>query len=157
MSSRDWRLRVKDILNAISSIQESTANMTFEEFLAEEIIVKAVLYDFIVMGEAARNIPTRVQARYPQIAWLPMRDMRNVMTHEYFQVDLEIVWDSILDTLAVNCWRNLTGDSCLAGCQLDRTALTELSPSHHLHKHFVQVYLAARYALPPTLHDIELL
>ncbi len=44
MSSRDWQLRVQDILNAISSIQESTANMTFEEFVAEEIIVKAVLY-----------------------------------------------------------------------------------------------------------------
>ena len=100
MSSRDWRLRVKDILNAISSIQESTANMTFEEFVAEEIIVKAVLSDFIVMGEAARNIPTEVQARYPQIAWLPMRDMRNVMTHEYFQVDLEIVWDSIQSDLS---------------------------------------------------------
>ena len=100
MSSRDWRLRVQDILNAISSIQESTANMTFEEFLAEEIIIKAVLYDFIVMGEAARNIPNEVQARYPQIAWLPMRDMRNVMTHEYFQVDLEIVWDSIHNDLS---------------------------------------------------------
>ena len=100
MSSRNCRLRVQDILNAISSIQKSTANMTFEEFLAEEITVKAVLYDFIVMGEAARNIPTDVQARYPQIAWLPMRDMRNVMTHEYFQVDLEIVWDSIHSDLS---------------------------------------------------------
>ena len=100
MSSRDWRLRVQDILNAIASIQQSTANMTFEEFLAEEIIVKAVLYDFIIMGEAARNIPNEVQNRYPQIAWLPMRDMRNVMTHEYFQVDLEIVWDSIHNDLS---------------------------------------------------------
>lgn len=100
MSSRDWRLRVQDILNAISSIQKSTANMTFDEFLAKEIIVKAVLYDFIVIGEAARNIPTQVQAHYPQIAWLPMRDMRNVITHEYFQVDLEIVWDSIHNDLS---------------------------------------------------------
>ncbi|ELS03031.1 hypothetical protein Xen7305DRAFT_00027490 [Xenococcus sp. PCC 7305] len=75
--------------------------MTFEEFLAEETIVKAVLYDFIVIGEAARNIPTQVQARSPQIAWLPMRDMRNVMTHEYFQVDLEIVWDSIHSDLSL--------------------------------------------------------
>ena len=100
MSSRNWQLRVQDILTAISSIQKSTANMTFEEFVAEEIIVKAVLYDFIVMGEAARNIPPQVQARYPQIAWLPMRDMRNVMAHEYFQVDLEIVWGSIHNDLS---------------------------------------------------------
>ena len=100
MSSRDWQLRVQDILNAIASIQKSTANMTFKKFLAEEIIIKAVIYDFIFMGKAARNIPTQVQDHYPQIAWLPMRDMRNVMTHEYFQVDLEIVWDSIQSDLS---------------------------------------------------------
>ena len=99
MSSRKWLLRVRDILTAIAGIQKSTANMTFEKFAAEETIVKAVLYDFIVMGEAARNIPTEVQSCYPQIPWLPMGDMRNVMTHEYFLVDLEIVWDSIQNDL----------------------------------------------------------
>ncbi len=99
MSFRKWLLRVQDILTAIAGIQKSTANMTFEDFAAEETIVKAVLYDFIVIGEAARNIPTEVQSRYPQIPWLPMGDMRNVMTHEYFQVDLEIVWDSIQNDL----------------------------------------------------------
>lgn len=67
MSSRKWLLRVRDILRAISSVQKLTANLEFEEFIVSETIVKAVLYDFIVIGEAARNIPTEIQESYPQI------------------------------------------------------------------------------------------
>ena len=99
MSSRKWLLRVGDILRAISSIQKLTADMVFEEFISEETIIKAVLYDFIVMGEAARNISTDVQESYPQIPWLLMGDMRNIVAHEYFRIDLEIVWDSIQNDL----------------------------------------------------------
>ena len=114
MSSRKWLLRVRDILRAISSIQKLTANLEFEEFITSETIVKSVLYDFIVIGEAARNIPTEVQKSYPQIPWIPMGDMRNVVTHEYFQVDLEIVWDSIqndLEPLAIQLWSLLEHES----------------------------------------------
>lgn len=73
--------------------------MVFEEFISEETIIKAFLYDFIVMGEAARNIPTEVRKSDPQIPWLSMGDLRNIVAHEYFRVDLEIVWDSIQNDL----------------------------------------------------------
>lgn len=114
MSSKKWLLRVRDILRAISSIQKLTANMVLGDFIAEETVVKAVLYDFIVIGEAARNIPVEVRDRYPQIPWLPMGDMRNVVTHEYFRIDLEIVWDSIqndLDLLAIQLQKLLECES----------------------------------------------
>lgn len=100
MSSRKWQQRIRDILNAISSIQKLTANMTFEDFIARKTIVKAVLYDFIVIGEAAKSIPTKVQKCYSEIPWLSMGDMQNVVTHEYFRVDLEIAWDSVQNDLA---------------------------------------------------------
>ena len=99
MSSRKWQQRVIDILSAISSIQKLTADVTFEDFIAKKTTVKAVLYDFIVIGEAAKSIPTQVQERYPEIPWLPMGDMRNIVAHEYFRIDLEIVWDSIQNDL----------------------------------------------------------
>lgn len=99
MPSRDWRQRIQDILQSIAEILQRTAGMEFEDFRADSTIVKAVLYDFGIIGEAARNIPVDIQSRYPQIPWRLMGDMRNVMFHEYFQVELEIVWRAIQNNL----------------------------------------------------------
>ncbi len=99
MSSRDWSLRVRDILQAIDSIQQRTAGMTQADFEANETTVKAVLYDFIVMGEAAINIPAEIQARALDLPWQLMSDLRNVIAHEYFRVEPEIVWDTIQNNL----------------------------------------------------------
>lgn len=99
MSSRDWRVRIQDILQSIAGIGRVTAGMTFEEFQSHETISKAVLYDFVIIGEATRNIPDEIQSRYPHIPWRLMAGMRNVMTHEYFQVNLLRVWETIRSDL----------------------------------------------------------
>ncbi|PSN05798.1 hypothetical protein C7271_13385 [filamentous cyanobacterium CCP5] len=95
MSSRDWRLRIQDILLAIQSIQQRTTDTDFDEFAADETMIKAVLYDFIVIGEASASIPLEQQVRYSQLPWRSMKDMRNVVAHEYFQIDLPTVWRTI--------------------------------------------------------------
>jgi uncharacterized protein with HEPN domain len=82
-------------LTAIAEIQQSTANLTFEDFASDRHLIKAVLYDYLVIGEASNNIPTNVQLLAATILWRQMADMRNIMVHEYFQINLEIVWDSI--------------------------------------------------------------
>lgn len=99
MSSRDWALRVQDILVAIQAIQNRTSGMDFTEFANNETVVKAALYDFIVIGEASANIPEDVQQRYSELPWRLMKDMRNVAAHEYFQVDLPTVWRTIQRSL----------------------------------------------------------
>ena len=98
MSSRDWRLRVQDILKALEGIQQRTATMTLEEFESNDTIAKAVLFDFIVIG-ASRNIPIAIQARYPHIPWHLMNDMRNITAHEYFRVNLTLAWRTIYNNL----------------------------------------------------------
>ena len=99
MSSRAWQFRVQDILDAIISIEQRTAKMTFETFAANETVVKSVLYDFIVIGEASRNIPAEIQSSYSQIPWRLMSDMRNIIAHEYFQVNLMLTWRTIQNNL----------------------------------------------------------
>jgi uncharacterized protein with HEPN domain len=99
MSSRSAKERIRDILNAIDGIQTRTAGMSFEEFSQNETIVKAVLYDLIVIGEAAINIPTDVQALASELPWRLMSDMRSIMAHEYFQVNLRITWSTIQNNL----------------------------------------------------------
>ena len=85
MPSREWILRIQDILAAAMQNVERTQNMSFEEFAsADSLFVKGLLYNFIIMGEAAINVPGEIQTRYPDIPWRSMSDMRNVMAHEYF-------------------------------------------------------------------------
>jgi uncharacterized protein with HEPN domain len=97
--SRNWQLRIQDIILSIHAIEQSTKGLTFEEFAKNQMIVKAVLYDFVVIGEATRNVPNEMQSRYPLIPWRLMGGMRNVVTHEYFQVDLNRVWETIQNDL----------------------------------------------------------
>jgi uncharacterized protein with HEPN domain len=49
----------------------------------------------MVIGEAAKQISEHVQSRFPQIPWAKMKGMRNVVVHEYFRVDLKILWQTI--------------------------------------------------------------
>lgn len=100
MSSRAWQFRVRDIINAINSIEQRTIEMTYEEFAANETLFKSVLYDFIIIGEASRNIPAEIQSRYTQIPWRLMNDMRNIVAHEYFQVNLMLTWRTIQNNLS---------------------------------------------------------
>ena len=99
MPSRDWRLRLQDILESIREIERRTKGMTFEEFAKNQTTIKAVLYDFIIIGEATRNVPKEIQSRYPLIPWRLMAGMRNVATHEYFQVNLSRIWATIREDL----------------------------------------------------------
>ena len=100
MPSREWPLRVQDILDAITRIQRSTVGMSFEDFRGiEEIILQGILYNFIIIGEASVNVDDGIKSRYPQIPWRLMGDMRNVMAHEYFQVNQRLVWNTIQNHL----------------------------------------------------------
>ena len=57
--------------------------------------MQSVLYNFVIIGEAATNLPDSIQQCHPEIPWRMMSDMRNVMAHEYFQINLKMVWKTI--------------------------------------------------------------
>ncbi|MBR8827291.1 MAG: DUF86 domain-containing protein [Gomphosphaeria aponina SAG 52.96 = DSM 107014] len=99
MPSRDWPLRINDILQSIAAIQQRIAGMTFEEFQKDETIIKAILYDFIIIGEASINVPAEIQFSSPNIPWGLMRDARNLIAHEYFRINLDVIWDIIRNDL----------------------------------------------------------
>nr|WP_199294477.1 HepT-like ribonuclease domain-containing protein [Anabaena sp. FACHB-1237] len=73
--------------------------MTFNEFAQNDILMKAILYDFVVIGEAVMNIPSDIKSCYPQVPWRVIGDMRNAIAHEYFQVNLKIIWNTIQNNL----------------------------------------------------------
>ena len=99
MSSRKWQQRVKDIIVAITEIQQFTQDIRFEEFQSNQLLVKAVLHNFIIIGEFTRNISSELQILNSEIPWRLMGGMRNVVAHEYFQVDARRIWETSIDDL----------------------------------------------------------
>lgn len=95
MPSREFADRVQDILMEVMEIEQFVEGMTFTQFCEDRRTLKAVLYGLAVIGEATANILPQVQNTYPQIPWVDIRGMRNVVIHEYFQLDLEIIWETI--------------------------------------------------------------
>ncbi len=99
MPPRDWKMRIRDILDSIKAIREYTAGMGFETFSGDQKTMDAVIRNITIIGEAARNVPEEITNRYSNIPWEDMRGMRNIVVHVYFGVRKEILWDTIQDDL----------------------------------------------------------
>ena len=99
MRYREWKLRLEDILEAIATIDRYATGMDYEAFRADGKTVDAVVRNLEIIGEAARHVPDAVQKRYSDVPWARMRDMRNVLIHEYSGVSVPIVWQTIRDDL----------------------------------------------------------
>jgi len=92
---RDWRFRVRDILAALGNIAAYTEGMTWEEFAADARTVDAVVRNLMTMGESIRWIPDPVLDEHPAVPWRTLRGVRNVVVHEYFGIDLAILWETV--------------------------------------------------------------
>ncbi|MCU0286583.1 MAG: DUF86 domain-containing protein [Acidobacteria bacterium] len=90
---RDYFDYITDLLNSINEINEFTAGMDFEIFARDKKTINAVIRSLEVMGEAAAKIPPGISERFAEIPWKRMTGMRNKLIHEYFGVDIEIVWE----------------------------------------------------------------
>ena len=99
MPLRSWKIRISDIIEAIENVREYSDGMTFESFVADHKTIDAVIRNFIVIGEAAAHIPEDIIQMHADIPWREMRDMRNIVVHEYFGVDNRIVWDTVQNNL----------------------------------------------------------
>jgi uncharacterized protein with HEPN domain len=73
--------------------------MNYHEFFDDLKTIRAVAFELTTMGEAVRSVPDEVKKRYPEIPWGKMLDIRNVIIHEYFRIDEEILWQTIQDDL----------------------------------------------------------
>ena len=98
-TKRVYKDYLKDIRTSISEIQEFSAGMTFEEFSYDRKTIHAVVRCFEIIGEAAKNLPGELKSKYPGIPWREITGMRDKMIHEYFGVNLQIVWQTIEEDL----------------------------------------------------------
>ena len=99
MPPRDWRVRANDIVAATKRAQSYVDGLTFEQFKTDPRNVDATSYAILVIGEAANSFPESVVLAAPEIPWADIRGMRNRIAHEYFGVDLEVLWHTVIEDL----------------------------------------------------------
>ena len=88
---KDAAVFLQHIRDAIARIEAYTVDGR-RAFLADTMVQDAVIRNLEVIGEAVRNLPLDLRRQYPKIPWRSITALRNVLIHEYFGVDLEIVW-----------------------------------------------------------------
>ena len=99
---RDYRVYLDDILSAITKIRAYTHGFSFKEFSADSKTVDAVVRNLEIIGAAVKHVPGDVRVQTSAVEWNKIAGLRDILAHEYFGVDLEIIWEVIqhkLDTL----------------------------------------------------------
>jgi uncharacterized protein with HEPN domain len=96
---RDFRLYLDDMLDAIHQIRSYLQGMDEAAFAADRKTQDAVIRNLEIIGEAARNLPDNITQTAPEIEWRKVKGLRNILIHEYFGVNLPIIWDIVQNRL----------------------------------------------------------
>lgn len=92
MSKRPIDLLLNDIRQAIDRIEQYIKNLSFDAFSDDQKSVDAVVRNLEIIGEAASRLPDEFKEKYSEIEWYKVVGLRHRIVHEYFGIDLEIIW-----------------------------------------------------------------
>ena len=90
---------LNDILDSIISIKEFLTNVSYDSFQKDKKTQYAVIRALEIIGEASKKIPTEIREVYSDIPWRSMTGMRDKLIHDYFGVDIEVVWNTANDKI----------------------------------------------------------
>jgi len=99
MSKRRDADLIQDILESINRINTYTENISFQEFSDDYKSQDAVIRNLEILGEAVKLLSTETKEKYAQIPWKDITGTRDRLIHDYFGVNIDIVWDIIKNEL----------------------------------------------------------
>jgi uncharacterized protein with HEPN domain len=92
---KDLRVYLDDILESIINIQDFCRDIAKEDFARDKMRQSAVMRELQIIGEAAKAIPDNVRKEYPEIPWEDITGTRDVITHRYHDIDLDVIWEVV--------------------------------------------------------------
>lgn len=97
--TKEFTVFLQHILESIELIEKRIKNVTYKEFAKDIDLQDMVIRRLEVIGEAVRNLPKDFRQEHSEVDWQDPTDMRSVLIHGYFQIDLTVVWDTISNDL----------------------------------------------------------
>ncbi len=96
---RSDKLYLSDILEAINNIQKYVNSLSYAKVRKNRMLIYAVIRNLEIIGEAAKHISKQEKRKHSEIEWRKIAALRNILIHEYFGVDLDVLWDIIQNKL----------------------------------------------------------
>ena len=97
---RDFEVYLDDIPESIRKVRTYTAGMDRGQFEADEKTVDAVVRNLEIIGEAVKQISNHVRQTHPQVPWRKISGLRDILIHQYFGINVDIIWDIVETKLA---------------------------------------------------------
>ncbi len=101
MSERNFLLYLNDILESITAIESYLVGLSRHEAADDRKTWSATIRELEIIGEAAAKLPQEIKSAHPEVNWRVLKDFRNVLAHQYFGVNVDIVWDIVQNKLPV--------------------------------------------------------
>ena len=98
---REYGDYVNDMLDSIKNAADFTKGMTYEKFFKDTKTTHATVRCLEILGEAAKNIPEHIKEKHSDIPWKKIIGLRNRVAHEYFGIDLKLVWKIVNEELPI--------------------------------------------------------
>jgi len=93
---------LQHIENELSFIDKNTSELDFEDFVNNEILTKAIVRSFEIVGEACKKVPDEIRFKYPLFDWRGFAGLRDRMIHHYWGIDYALLWDAIKTEMPFN-------------------------------------------------------
>jgi uncharacterized protein with HEPN domain len=90
---------LQHIRDEVNYILNTSNNLSFDDFSNNQTLIRAFSRSLEIIGEASKKIPKSFKSKHPDIPWRQIAGMRDKLIHDYFGIDLEIVWDVVQNRL----------------------------------------------------------
>jgi uncharacterized protein with HEPN domain len=107
---KDDRIYIEHILHSIDRINTYLFEKDYQSFTDDFLTQDAVVRQLEIIGEATKRISTDLRRLNPQVPWSDMAGMRDILIHDYLEVDMDIVWKTATESISdlENLLQNLT-------------------------------------------------